>query len=105
MTQDEKKKAVAVIGAGNSSTATLPISQRRRPTAGGRHHPDLGVQYTAVESFFGMLKTGLIYHRRYTRENQTVPLQLYRVFYNRRRRRSTLAYRSPAELEAMTKLA
>ena len=36
MTQNEKNKAVAVIGAGNSSTATLPILQRRRPTACGR---------------------------------------------------------------------
>ena len=60
-----------------------------------------------VESFFGTLKRELVYHRRYaTREAATQDIFEYiEVFYNRRRRHSTLGYDSPAEFEARTAVA
>jgi putative transposase len=101
----------------------------RTPTAGLLHHSDRGSQYAAtsyqrllgehgittsmsrkgncwdnacVESFFGTLKRELVYHRHYaTREEATQDIFEYiEVFYNRRRRHSTLGYDSPAEYEA-----
>lgn len=106
----------------------------RNPTAGLLHHSDRGSQYAAtsyqrllgahgitpsmsrkgncwdnacVESFFGTLKRELVYHRRYaTREEATQDIFEYiEVFYNRRRRHSTLGYDSPAEYEARTAVA
>ena len=60
-----------------------------------------------VESFFGTLKRELVYHRRYaTREEATQDIFEYiEVFYNRKRRHSTLGYDSPAEYEARTAVA
>jgi transposase InsO family protein len=60
-----------------------------------------------VESFFGTLKKELIHDRRYaTREDAKQDVFEYiEVFYNRQRRHSTLGYRSPAEFEAMMKVA
>ena len=101
----------------------------RRPEAGLLHHSDRGSQYAAtryqhlldehgitpsmsrkgncwdnacVESFFGTLKRELVYRRPYsTRENAKQEIFEYiEVFYNRRRRHSTLGYDSPAEYEA-----
>ena len=106
----------------------------RNPRAGLRHHADRGSQYAAtsypllltthgittrmsrrgncwdnacVESFFGTLKRELIYHRQYrTRDEATQDIFEYiEVFYNRRRRHSTLGYDSPAEFEARTAVA
>ena len=106
----------------------------RKPTAGLLHHSDRGSQYAAtsyqqlltthgittsmsrrgncwdnacVESFFGTLKRELVYHRHYaTREDATQDIFEYiEVFYNRRRRHSTLGYDSPAEYEARTAVA
>jgi transposase InsO family protein len=106
----------------------------RKPTAGLLHHSDRGNQYAAtsyqqlltthgittsmsrrgncwdnacVESFFGTLKRELVYHRHYaTREDATQDIFEYiEVFYNRRRRHSTLGYDSPAEFEARTAVA
>lgn len=106
----------------------------RAPKAGLLHHSDRGSQYAAtayqqllithgmtgsmsrrgncwdnacVESFFGTLKRELIYHRQYrTREEATQEIFEYlEVFYNRRRRHSTLGYDSPAEFEARTAVA
>ncbi len=106
----------------------------RAPKAGLLHHSDQGSQYAAtayqqqlttygitgsmsrrgncwdnacVESFFGTLKRELIYHRQYrTREEATQEIFEYmEVFYNRRRRHSTLGYDSPAEFEARTAVA
>ena len=106
----------------------------RAPTAGLLHHSDRGSQYAAtsyqrvldryglipsmsrkgncwdnacVESFFGTLKRELVYHRRYaTREEATQDIFEYiEVFYNRKRRHSTLGYDSPAEFEARTAVA
>ena len=106
----------------------------RSPRAGLLHHSDRGSQYAAtsypllrtthgittrmsrrgncwdnacVESFFGTLKRELIYHRQYrTRDEATQDIFEYiEVFYNRRRRHSTLGYDSPAEFEARTAVA
>ncbi|MEP6959181.1 MAG: integrase core domain-containing protein [Nitrospirota bacterium] len=60
-----------------------------------------------VESFFGTLTHALVYHRHYTtRDEATQNLFEYiEVFYNRRRRHSTLGYDSPAKFEARTPVA
>jgi putative transposase len=106
----------------------------RQPRAGLLHHSDWGSQYAAsnyqrllnecglipsmsrkgncwdnacVESFFGMLKRELMYHRRYeTRDAARQDIFEYiEVFYNRRRRHSTLGYDSPVEYEARAAVA
>jgi len=106
----------------------------RNPRAGLLHHSDRGSQYAAtryqlvltthgittsmsrrgncwdnacVESFFGTLKRELVYHRHYaTREDAKRDIFEYiEVFYNRKRRHSTLGYDSPAEYEARTAVA
>lgn len=100
----------------------------RKPAAGLIHHSDRGSQYTseafrvfskqhqitlsmsgagncydnaAVESFFHTLKTEHVYFERYnTREQAKQSIFEYvEVFYNRRRRHSTLGYLSPSEFE------
>lgn len=107
---------------------------RRKPAKGLLHHSDRGVQYASgdyqgllasagiacsmsrkgncwdnacIESFFGTLKKELVHDRRYlTREQAKQEIFEYiEVFYNRQRRHSTLGYRSPAEFEAMMKVA
>ena len=107
---------------------------RRKPAKGLLHHSDRGVQYASgdyqgllasagiacsmsrkgncwdnacVESFFGTLKKELVHDRRYlTREHAKQEIFEYiEVFYNRARRHSTLGHRSPAEFEAMRKVA
>jgi transposase InsO family protein len=106
----------------------------RNPPAGLLHHSDRGSQYAAtryqrllhkrgitpsmsrtgncwdnacVESFFGTLKRELVYHRRYETRNAARQdiFEYIEVFYNRRRRHSTLGYDSPAEFEARTAVA
>ena len=106
----------------------------RNPKIGLLHHSDRGSQYAAtryqrllcehgiltsmsrigncwdnacVESFFGTLKRELVYHRHYaTREDAKQDIFEYmEVFYNRKRRHSTLGYDSPAEYEARTAVA
>ena len=106
----------------------------RTPTAGLLHHSDRGSQYAAtryqqllatrgitasmsrkgncwdnacIESFFGTLKRELVYHRRYATRNEATQdiFEYIEVFYNRRRRHSTLGYHSPAEYEARTTVA
>jgi transposase InsO family protein len=106
----------------------------RNPRAGLLHHSDRGSQYAAtsyqrllgehgitasmsrkgncwdnacVESFFGTLKRELVYHRHYAgREDAKQDIFEYiEVFYNRKRRHSTLGYHSPAEFEARTVVA
>lgn len=107
---------------------------RRKPAGGLLHHSDRGIQYAAgdyqrlladhsiacsmsrkgncwdnavVESFFHTLKVELVHHRRYlTRDEARQDIfEWMEVFYNRQRRHSTLGYRSPAEFEAMAKVA
>jgi putative transposase len=102
---------------------------RRRPEPGLIHHSDRGVQYACtayretlkshglqasmsrrgdcydnapMESFWGTLKTELVYQRRYaTREQAMQSLFEYiEVFYNRKRKHSSLNYQSPESFEA-----
>ena len=101
----------------------------RTPTAGLLHHSDRGSQYAAtryqqllaihgitpsmrrtgngwdnacVESFFVILKRGLVYHSQYrTRDEARQNIVEYiEAFSNWLRRHSTLGYHSPAEFEA-----
>lgn len=109
--------------------ALLMALTTRQPVAGLLHHSDRGSQYAAgtdqqvltrhgltpsmsrkgncwdnacVESFFGTLKRELVYHRHYAtrHEAQQDIFEYIEVFYNRKRRHSTLGYDSPAEFEA-----
>jgi transposase InsO family protein len=102
----------------------------KRPAAGLIHHSDRGSQYCSpqyrellethgmtasmskkgdcydnapMESFWGILKTELVHHRRYrTREEAIREITEYiEVFYNRQRRQARLGYLSPAAFEMM----
>jgi putative transposase len=106
----------------------------RGPKPGLLHHSDRGCQYAShdyrkllerrgivcsmsrkgncwdnavMESFFGTLKTELVYHREYeTREEARSDIFDYiEVFYNRQRLHSALGYRSPADFEKIAKAA
>lgn len=101
---------------------------RRAPNAGLMHHSDRGSQYASgdyqsalddlgvvcsmsrkgncwdnavAESFFATLKTECVYTRRFaTRaEAREAIFDFIEVFYNGRRRHSTLGYLSPVEFE------
>jgi transposase InsO family protein len=122
------------LTAGLATEALTMALRRRKPAAGLLHHSDRGVQYAAhdyqrvlsehgiacsmsrkgncwdnaaVESFFRTLKVEHVYHQRYpTREEAKQDIfRWIEVFYNRQRRHSTLGYRSPAEFEAIMKVA
>jgi transposase InsO family protein len=102
----------------------------RRPGTGLIHHSDRGVQYACgdfqkllkrhsmvpsmsrkgdpydnavAESFFRTLKVELVYRRRFrTRaEAKAAIVEYIELFYNRRRRHSSLDYLSPAEYEEL----
>jgi transposase InsO family protein len=104
----------------------------RRPTGALLHHSDRGVQYASdayrsllaehgiepsmsrkgncwdnavVESFFSTLKRELVHHESYASyaEAQGSLFEYIEVFYNRKRRHSTIGYRSPAEFETRLK--
>jgi putative transposase len=116
-----------------SEALTMALMQRQ-PAIGLLHHSDRGVQYAShdyqnrlasagircsmsrkgncwdnacVESFFATLKKELIHDARYaTREDAKHDVfEWIEVFYNRQRRHTTLGYRSPAEFEAIMKVA
>lgn len=101
---------------------------RRRPPRGLLHHSDRGSQYASgdyrtlleehglvcsmsrkgdcydnapMESFWGMLKSELIHHRRYTTRQEAIReiAEYIEVFYNRQRRQARLGYLSPAAYE------
>lgn len=107
---------------------------QRNPGSELLHHSDRGSQYAAreyqallkrhgitvsmsrkgdcwdnapMESFFGKLKTERTHHKDYrTRKEAKADVFDYiEVFYNRRRRHSSLGYLSPAEFEAKEKVA
>ena len=114
---------------GSLATDALEMAiQRRRPKSGLLHHSDRGVQYAAheyrsvleregaersmsrkgdcwdnavAESFFATLEVELIegadWHRR--AEARRAIFEYIEVWYNRRRRHSSLGYLSPAEFE------
>lgn len=106
----------------------------RHPAPGLLHHSDRGSQYASddyqkllksrgmvcsmsrrgncwdnavMESFFGTLKTELIYHRTYETRSmaQSEIFDYIEVFYNRRRLHSALGYRSPADFERKAEVA
>ncbi len=107
--------------------------RRRCPGSGLLHHSDRGRQYASgkyrkllsvhgmissmsrkgncydnavMESFFGTLKTELIYFERFAtrREAKAKIFEYVEMFYNRRRRHSSLGYKSPAEFEETKKV-
>jgi len=107
---------------------------RRRPGTGLIHHSDRGVQYACgdfqkllkrhgmvasmsrkgdpydnavAESFFRTLKVELVYRRRFrTRlEAKAAIVEYIELFYNQRRRHSSLDYLSPAEYEELANAA
>ena len=108
--------------------------QNRKPAPGLIHHSDRGSQYASddfqkllkmnqivpsmsgagncydnavMESFFHSLKTERVRHRRYeTRaEAKSDLFQYIEVFYNRRRRHSSIGYQTPLGYEQMKALA
>lgn len=101
---------------------------RRRPGKGLIFHSDRGVQYACAdfrkelaehgfiqsmsrkadcwdnavaESFFGIMKTELVYHEKYDGHQDTLNsvFEYIEAFYNRERRHSAVEYLSPAEYE------
>lgn len=107
---------------------------RRKPKAGLMFHSDRGSQYAAdgfrsllagrgfiqsmsrkgncydnavAESFFHTLKTEVIYHEKYLTRDQARQsvFEYIEMFYNRKRKHSTLGYRSPCEFERKAKVA
>ena len=105
--------------------------RRRRPGKGLIFHSDRGVQYACTdfrkelakhefipsmsrkgdcwdnavaESFFGIMKTELVYHERYEGHQDALHsiFEYIEAFYNRERRHSTLEYLCPSEYEKQT---
>lgn len=100
----------------------------KRPSPGLTHHSDRGSQYCAleyrrlldrfgmrasmsrrgncydnapIESFRGVLKNELVYHRRYATRREAMQdiTEYIEIFYNRQRRQKRLGYLSPAVYE------
>jgi putative transposase len=101
---------------------------QRKPLAGLVHHSDRGSQYAAVdyqkllskyditcsmsrkgncydnavaESFFHLLKTEWVNHHRYLTRSEAISSLFYyiEIFYNRKRRHSSLNYLTPQQYE------
>jgi len=102
--------------------------QTKRPSAGLIHHSDRGSQYCSheyqnllkqfdmrpsmsakgncydnapMESFWGTLKTELVFHRQYSTRQEAIRdiTEYIEIFYNRQRRQKKLDYLSPAAFE------
>ena len=109
-------------------TALKRAIKNRRPGKGLIFHSDRGVQYACTdfrkelgkhefvqsmsrkgncwdnavaESFFGVMKTELVYHERYEGHQDTLHsiFEYIEVFYNRERKHSTIGYLTPVEYE------
>lgn len=108
----------------------LDMAVRSRRASDGRlHHSDRGVQYTSaryrevlcehgleasmsrtgdcydnavVESFWGKLKTEMVYHTRFATRAQAraAVFDYIEVFYNRQRLHAAIGYVSPVQFEA-----
>lgn len=108
--------------------AALRMALTRRGARGGLHHSDRGVQYASlayqqllhaagftpsmsrvgncwdnavVESFFATLTKELLAERKFASRAQAsgALFEFIEIWYNRRRRHSTLGYRTPVEFE------
>lgn len=106
--------------------------RNRRPGAGLIIHSDRGVQYACkdfrkvlekhhfvqsmsrkgdcwdnavAESFFGILKSELIHHERFKGPQDTLQalFEYIEIFYNRKRKHSTLGYQTPVQFEQTMK--
>ena len=106
----------------------------RRPGAGLIIHSDRGVQYASkdfrkllgkhefiqsmsrkgdcwdnavAESFFSIIKSELIHHVHFKDRNDALPalFEYIEVYYNRKRKHSTLGYQTPAQFEESVKTA
>lgn len=115
-------------------TALYRGIRNREPGAGLIIHSDRGVQYACkdfrqvlnkhgfvqsmsrkgncwdnavAESFFGILKSELIRHERYKGPQDTLRalFEYIEVYYNRKRKHSTLGYLTPAQYEQVIKSA
>ena len=111
-----------------TEAALVMALRQRRPPAGLLHHSDRGIHYTCaryrhaltmhgieasfsrlancwdnavVESFFKSLKTERVQHRTYRSRHEARQdlFEYIEVWYNRKRRHSSLGYLSPAEFE------
>ncbi len=109
--------------------ALVAALSSRTPSLSLLHHSDRGVQYTSqryrtlleangirasmsrtgdcydnavVESFWGKLKTEMVYHERFRTKAQAraAVFEYIEVFYNRKRLHAALGYRSPEQFEA-----
>ena len=123
------EKAAPAMQAANTVHFTMDSSKLQKPAPGLLIHSDRGGPYLATrvqqqlvahraiastsrpgrcldnavaESFFHTLKTELVYQHRYrTREEARLAIFEYiAAFYNRTRRHSSNAYRSPDQQEA-----
>ena len=115
-------------------TALYRGIRHRRPAAGLVIHSDRGVQYACkdfrqllekhgflqsmsrkgdcwdnavAESFFSIIKSELIHHERFRGPQDTLKalFEYIEVFYNRKRKHSTLCYKTPAQYEQVMKSA
>ena len=102
--------------------------RRRRPEVGLIIHSDRGVQYACkdfrqmlnkhdfvqsmsrkgncwdnavAESFFSIIKSELIHHERFKDRKDALPVlfEYIEVYYNRKRKHSTLGYQTPIQIE------
>lgn len=108
--------------------------QRRQPEAGLIIHSDRGVQYACkdfrrmldkhnfiqsmsrkgncwdnavAESFFSIIKSEMIYHERFKDRDEALPavFEYIEVYYNRKRKHSTLGYQTPSQVDGAVKTA
>ncbi|BBO79088.1 hypothetical protein DSCW_65050 [Desulfosarcina widdelii] len=60
-----------------------------------------------AESFFGIIKSELIHHERFKGPQDTLRaiFEYIEIYYNRKRKHSTLGYKTPAQFEQTMKSA